>query len=45
MSKRKKLLLAEEMAKNLKQIASSRTEKAGRVNRAKILLWYASGKK
>ena len=45
MAKRKRLVLAEEMIKKLKQITSSRTERAGRVNRAKILLWYAGGKR
>lgn len=45
MAKRKKLVLTEEMVKELKQITSSRTEKAGRVSRAKILLWYAGGKR
>ena len=45
MAKRPKLVLAEEMVKKLKQIASSRTEKACRVNRAKILLWYTGGKR
>ena len=45
MAKRKRLVLAEEMINELKQIASSRTEKACRVDRAKILLWYAGGKR
>jgi transposase len=45
MAKRKRLVLAEEIVKELKQIANSRTEKACRVNRAKILLWYAGGKR
>ena len=45
MAKRPRLVLAEEMIKKLKQITSSRTERAGRVNRAKILLWYAGGKR
>jgi transposase len=45
MAKRKKLVLTEEMVKELKQIANSRTEKAGRVNRARILLWYGGGKR
>ncbi len=45
MAKRKRLVLAEEMIKELKQIASSRTEKACRVNRAEILLSYVGGKR
>lgn len=45
MAKRKKLVLGEETIKELRQIASSRTEKACRVNRAKILLAYAEGKR
>lgn len=45
MAKRKKLVLAKDMINTLKQIANSRTEKACRVNRAKILLWYAGGRR